>query len=201
MIIPDVLFPTDNDLDIPTLDIARQAEFVVLPFCRWGDRPRTSIQPGTYHFYTDDYKFNRLWTKPNNLLATGCSQIVESNFSTNDQMPLSVGIWAIYRKRWLARYWQHYGVSVIVDLYVSPKFQAINLYGVPRGWQAYCTRVTMAQYDHAEQDYETAREHADGRPVLFVVYGGARAVEELCQARGWVWIAEDMYVKRRWRNG
>jgi hypothetical protein len=129
------------------------------------------------------------------LVNSGCSQTVEPNFSTNDHMPTAVGAWAIYRKRWLARYWQHYGIRTFVDLYVSTKFEAINLFGVPLGWQSYCTRVTSANWEHAIHDYEIATEHANGKPVLFVVYGGDRRMEQVCKQRDWVWLAEQMYVK------
>lgn len=32
MTVPDALFASDNELDIPVLDLALQAEFVVLPW-------------------------------------------------------------------------------------------------------------------------------------------------------------------------
>ena len=197
MHVPDALFPTDNEWDIPVLDAQMQAEFVVLPFTKWGDIARSSRMLGTYHFYTDDYKFNAVWARPLPVVNSGCANAVEPNFSTNDHMPTAAGVWCIYRKRWLARFWQHYGVRVFVDLNVSRKFHDLNLLGVPRGWRAYCTRARMraqASTDEIMADYETACQHAESEP-LFVVYGGQRETEVLCHKIGAVWCPDLMYVK------
>lgn len=197
---PDALFPTDNDLGIPALDPSMQAHFLTLPFTRWGEISRASIMPGTYHFYTDDYKFNALWRDPTPVVNSECYAAVEPNFSTNDAMPIAVGVYQIYRKRWLARYWQRFGVRVFADLNVSAKFRGINLLGVPLGWRAWLTRGMSKRASLVLEDYELACEHAGTNDVLFVVYGGGQDVYELCKSRGLVWLPENMHVKegRKW---
>jgi len=193
--VPDAIFPSDNEWDVPTLDPALQADFLELPLTKWGDGSRKAKMRGTYHFYTEDYKFEALWTDPLNLVNSGCVAIVEPNCSTNDQMPAAVGLWRIYRKRWLARFMQEFGVKVWADLNVTAKFAEMNLLGVPQGWRSYCTRGLDRTIDDLEGEYAIACDRAAPEPPRFLVYGGGKATEALCKARGWQWLPENMRVK------
>lgn len=138
--VPDALFATDNALGIPLLDVGLQATYVHLPVRTWGSVKRNQVMRGTWHFYTDDYRFEALWTDPSGVVNSECNAAVEPNFSTSEQMPEVVGWYQIYRKRWLARYWQSHGIPVFVDLNVAPRFYYANLLGVPRGWRSWMTR-------------------------------------------------------------
>lgn len=188
--VPDLLFASSNDWEVPDLQLGLQARGIEMPLTRWGKIARSSKMLGTYHFYTDDYKFRALWKDPRNLVNSGCAVIVEPNFSTNDNMPLAVGLWGIYRKRWLARYAQSVGIRVFVDLNVSPKFRELNQLGVPEGWMAFATRALSSYSDRIVEDYEIARGYSED--PLFVVYGGGKDVERLCQKEGWLHLKEDI---------
>ncbi len=199
--VPDALFGCDNDFGIPTLDIHMQAEYVHLPFAKWGTKARNQRMPGTYHFYTDDYKFEALWSNPTGIVNSACNAVVECNFSTGDQMPRIVGLHQIYRKRWLARYWQSQGVRVFVDLNVAPRFAEANLLGVPAGWRAYMTRGSAESLPVLDAEYAMAVERAGTSAIEFAVYGGGREVALCCQARGYNWIPEALDEMRGKRNG
>jgi hypothetical protein len=188
--VPDALFATDNEWGVPTLDLAMQAQAVDMPVTAWGSIPRTSRMAGTWHFYVDDYRFEALWADPSPVVNSRCVNAVEPNCSTNPDMPRAVALWGVFRKRWIARWWQSHGVRVFVDLNVEPEFAALNLLGVPRGWTAYATRW-LDRYGEGDvvDQHARAREHAGG-DVLFVVIGGRGAAEEACQRNGWVWIRE-----------
>lgn len=138
--IPDVIFPTDNEWGVPLLDLNMQAIMLNIPITKWGTIGRHGKMAGTYHFYTDDYKFTALWGNPWPVISSSCVSVVEPNFSTHEQMPKAVALWDIYRKRWLARFWQSYGVRIFVDLNVEPHLMELNMLGVPHGWMAYATR-------------------------------------------------------------
>jgi len=155
----DILWQTDNEWGIPLLNINLAAEQAVLPLKKWGTVARTKSarkMPGTWYFYTDDYKFSGLWRDPTPIVNSGCTNVIEPNFSTTAQMPRAVALWRIYQKRWLARYWQSRGIRVFVDLCVDPLFYDLNLLGVPFGWKAWATRVYADQLNMAEHEFEMA---------------------------------------------
>lgn len=192
--VPNLIFASDNEWDIPTLDIKRQARGLSELVEKWGDRARTTRHEGIYHFYTDDYKFQALWDDPRPVIASGCQAVFEPNFSTHADMPMAVGLARIYQKRWLSRYWQEVGIKIFVDLCVDPKFYELNLLGVPSGWQAFCTRGYSHEVHLLDEEYQQAKAIA-GQEPLFVVYGGGRKVVELCRQRGWLHLRENMHVK------
>lgn len=190
--VPDALWPTDNDYEIPLLDENMQADAVDLPLSIWGAGKRKARMNGTWAFYTDDYRFEALWDDPSDVVNTQCVNVVEPNFTTTQQMPFPVCLYNIYRKRWLARWWQSMGLRVFVDLNVHPKLYETNLLGVPQGWKAYATRGYSAQLDLLEREYELAKQHAGGGTLLFFVYGGGKTVRDYCRAHGLVWFDEVM---------
>ena len=119
---PDCLWPSDNSLDIPLLDDEMQAGVLDLPVNIWGSRGRTKLtrQSATLLFYTDDYRFEALWRRPEAVVSGSVINAGEANFSVYQTMPLAQAIFQVYRKRWLARYWQRCGVRIFVDMNVAP---------------------------------------------------------------------------------
>lgn len=201
--VPDALFPTNNEYGIPSLRMDRQAKFTDLPVRGWGSCARKDRMRGTWHFYVDDEKFTGLWKHPDGLLKTKAINTVEPNFSTDDQMPLAVALFRIYQKRWLSRYWQEYSLDVFVDLNVADQFQQVNLFGVPKGWQAYATAACDSRLDTLEMHAALAREHAEGLPIRLLVYGGSigGATAELCGKNDWVHLPDARAVARSQSNG
>lgn len=183
----DWIFPSDNPLSIPLLLKDVQPRGLELPTNRWGARARRDrIEGGTYHFYTDDYRFESLWKNPAPVVNSGCHAVAEPNFSTNSEMPFAVFLWHLYRKRWLSRYWQSHGIEIWADLAVAPRYRQYALLGVPRGWKAY------ASYAFGSHGIETviaeaalAEEHAGGDPLIWVICGEPEDLE-VCQERGWI---------------
>jgi len=191
--IPDAVFPSDNEHEIPTLDLSMQAEYIEAPVKIWGNQTRRQKFAGTWAFYCYDYKFTALWKHPDTLLKTGASVVVEPNFSTSQDMPMAVGLYGIFRKRWLARFWQMHEVKIIVDLCVAEKFLALNMLGIPDGWSSFATRVMRGFHHIIPISYEMACQKAGGKPKMFLVYGGGQAVKALCLEHGWMWIPEHMH--------
>ena len=184
----DYTFPSDNEWGIPMLDASQQGCLLPAPFMAWGSIARPTRMPGCYHFYVDDSKFSALWNDPATVLLTQCAAVVEPNFSSGDQTPLARVIWDVYRKRWMARYWQSQGVKLIVDLNVADAFQKVNLIGVPRGWTAFATRYTSrGGIEAIERQAQAAHEHT-GVQANVVVYSGGREIRDRCLNRGWQWF-------------
>ena len=182
-------FPT-TIFDIPTLLEDKQAEFIDLPVRGWGSVSRRSRMRGTWHFYIDDSKFTALWKKPHALFESQAFNCVEVNFSTFDQTPFAVGLFRVFQKRWLARFWQESGIGIFVDLNVDRKFDTINLLGVPKGWKAYATAAADNSIDLLQHHYELACDHAESKDIRMMVYGGGKKVRKFCGENNLVYIQD-----------
>lgn len=199
--VPDALFPTDNEFGIPSLSLDGQAEYCHLPVVTWGSVKRNQTMPGTWHFYTDDYRFDAIWQDTSPVINSQCVAAVECNFTTSEQMPAAVAIWQIYRKRWLAKFWQSQGIKIFVDLNVSYDLAELNLLGVPRGWRSYMTRGYSEYLEQIDDEYLVAKEHCGGDPI-FCVYGGGERVKRHCFYHDYIWVPETMDVaKGKYTNG
>jgi len=194
--IPDALYPTDNRFEIPRLNQHYEADALDAPLVTWGSISRTKRMSGTWHFYTEDYRFRALLKNPAPVVATGCVTTVELNITLSDQMPVAVGLYRIYQKRWVSRYWQAQGIRILVDLNVPAKFRTYNMLGVPRGWRAYATRGYTRRMEETQAEWEIATRWAGSEDVLFLVYGGGGKVQQLCMDRGWLWVPERADVVR-----
>lgn len=171
----DQLFPTDNDFEIPTLDLSMQAKDVQIPFLCFGEQKRTFNMGGngTLHFYTDDYRFTSVFEHPEKVYAQhNPANIVEPNFSLYNETPISFGMQALYKKRWISRAMQSKGIGVFVDLNVAQKWYQLNMLGVPRGWRAFATRGYSDRLNNLAFELSIAKDWAEGKIPIFAIYGG-----------------------------
>ena len=67
------------------------------------------------HFFLDDYQFQRVWEFPTKYidLFRSFDCVCSPDFSLYADYPLSMQIYNHYRKMWLSRYYQEYGVNII----------------------------------------------------------------------------------------
>lgn len=192
--VPDIIWPSSNKFGIPDLLPEMQATELYKPLVKWGEISRSAKMAGTYHFYTEDYKFEKVWRDPMQPVRTGARALVECNFSTGNLQPLAVSLWDIYRKRWLSRFWQSELVQIFVDLNVDKTLKDYSLLGVPKGWYSYATRALSSDFTQLFDDYELAKSNCGNEP-LFLVYGGGNIIENICKDRGWLWEPENMHRK------
>lgn len=198
--IPDMLFPTDNELEIPTLDINMQARECQIPFLCFGEQKRTYNMngQGTLHFYTNDYRFTSVYEHPEKIFKQHRpANIVEPNFSLYNETPISFGMQALYKKRWIARAMQSRGIGVFVDLNVAQKWYQLNMLGVPRGWQAFATRGYSDRLNNLEFELSIAKDWALGKTPLFVIYGGGNECRRFAQENGCVYINPVVTTKKK----
>lgn len=193
--VPDALFESNNAYEIPTLRMDLQAHQIINPVAPWGYSARDAKNIGSYHFYVDDYRFSKVWDKPNQLVNAGVPIAVEPNLSVYDNTPKAYALFQIYKKRWIARYWQSFGVRILVDLNVSYKFYEENLLGVPAGWNAYATRGYADRLEMLGEEYKIAQRHADKEAPFFVVYGGGKKVKNWAQEQNVLYLEQIMMQK------
>lgn len=188
-------FESDNEWGIPTLDLNFQCTKEHAVIERWGRLSRHNTRmPGMWHFYTDDYKFSALWKDPDVIVRTGCVASIEPNYTTSFSHPKAEVLYNIWRKRWLARYWQTKGINTVVDLNVEIPFWDLNYLGVPKGWSSYATRW-YANFNDVELQYKRAQEHAEREDITFFVFATkVKDVEEICKEKGWINVKMDMHT-------
>lgn len=188
--VPDTIFPTDNEWGVPVLDLKLQVEQIELPVSLWGSQSRKRRMNGTWLFYVDDYRFSALWTNPNPVIETRCVACAEMNISVNAQMPPAVVLWKTYQKRWIAKYWQTYGLRIIVDVYGSPRHHDVNMIGVPKGWRSYMIRGQQGCEEELLWYRDKLREHAGTEDIRFFVYEGGKKIETFCHENGLLFISD-----------
>lgn len=192
----DVLYSTDNDFDIPLLLKEQEAGKLELPFSPWRANSRLRKDVATYHFYVDDYRFEHLFKDPIKLLMSGCRAVVEPNCSCHDQTPIAWGIQLIYKKRWLARYFQECGIKVYADLNVAHKFIEYNKMGIPKGYNAFFTRGLDGWMESLESDLEVAQEISGLEVPNLLVYGGGKDIKKFCQEHGLLYVQDFINAKK-----
>lgn len=193
----DRLYPSDNEFEIPTLRLDRQPENgLLLPFAPWGANARRKKSIATYHFYVDDYRFNNIWLHPEKIIACGCMEVVEPNFTLHLNMPIAYGLQLLYKKRWIARWLQECGIGVWVDLKVSEKYRELNLLGIPEGYNAFATRGYSDNIISLSTELEIAQRISGCDHPNMLVYGGGKQAKEFCFKHELIYSEQFMIAKR-----
>ena len=191
--VKDVLFPSDNVMDVPVLRLDMQAQALEIPFAP--ATVRKSVGAKTVHYYIEDYRFATLWSDLAKILLAHVSQAVEPNFSLFDTTPVARGLCRIYKKRWIARWWQENGIRVYADLNVSAKFYDYNLLGIPEGYNAFATRGYRERPEAVECEYELARHISGYDSPNMIVYGGGDAIHDFCMRHSLLYVTDFMTEK------
>lgn len=193
--VEDRIYPTDNCYDIPVLDEFKQPKTgLLLPVSAYGAERRQRTGISTYHFYVDDYRFSSLWKDPLKIVRAGVKEVVEPNLSLFDSTPIAYGLQQIYKKRWLARFWQECGINVYADLNVSQKFYKYNILGIPKGYNAFATRGYSDRPVSLLCEYEIAQDISGLEHPNMIVYGGGEAIRKICQEKQIIYI--EQYIRR-----
>lgn len=195
--VEDRLYPSDNWFDVPTLDISMQAGRLEVPFVPFGTAFKMQGAK-TMHYYVEDYRFAGLWENPAKGVNETVKQAVEPNYSLFDTTPVARGLERIYRKRWIARWWQDCGIRIYVDLNVSAKFYEYNLLGIPLGWNAFATRGYRGKLNALHEEHAIAQRVSGCDKPNMIVYGGGKEIHEYCMAHSLLYVTDFMTEKGDW---
>lgn len=186
---PDAVFPHTEKYEIPLLRGDKQGKFADLPVRGWGSVSRQRAFNGTWHFYVDDRKFTAVWKHPETLTQTRALNVVEVNYSLPNQMPFPEALHRLYKKRWLSRFWQDFGIDIFVDLNVDRHYWDLNLEGVPEGWSSYATVSNDLRLSILEEQAALAEARAGG-PITLLVYGGVAETAKICEKNNWIHVRQ-----------
>lgn len=110
-----VIWPHAGKWGIPTLD---PTDFEPSMLAAWhdpGGRDEAAETGGALHFFLDDYRFERVWQKPDKtfdrLEYVGAA--ITPEFSLWETLPTAAQVWQVYRSRWMGAFWQFNGIEVI----------------------------------------------------------------------------------------
>jgi hypothetical protein len=169
------LYPSANAYGIP----------LVPPFT--GDPPawlwpygarittREPVPGGAVHFYLDDYRFERVWSRPLDTLPgiQRAGMALTPDFSLYRDWPLALQLFNTYRSRWCGAFWADHGVAVIPAVsWSSPASYPFAFAGLPpgsvvavsaRGFRDPAARPLFAH------GYRALVDHV--HPALVLIYG------------------------------
>lgn len=112
-------FPSDTKYGIPTLAAPTIQELPEPPTCLipYNLRVRSELgyKDAAMHFFLDDYRFELVWTKPNQALEriSKAWLAITPDFSLYADFPVAAQIWNTYRNRWCGAFWQQKGLVVV----------------------------------------------------------------------------------------
>lgn len=128
------------------------------------------------HFFIDDYRFERLWDRPESYLdiLSRYSGLIAPDFSTYIDMPLPMQIWNVYRSRALAYCWQQQGFDVIPNIQFSDENSYEWVFeGLPKHSVLATSSVGVYRNSIYRKEFKRGMEEACRRlePIGLVMYG------------------------------
>lgn len=132
------------------------------------------------HFFIDDYQFERVWNNPKAYIdkLRQYAAVMAPDFSPYGDMPLATQIFNHYRKHWVARLWQDYGITVIPTIRSSTDPRSLEFYldGEPSNGVVAISSMWVKESD--KEIYTAAKAEWDAMverltPSKILVYGKA----------------------------
>lgn len=196
-------FPGVGKYDIPQLepihtgDIGPIDEWIGFNYVLSDKEPERKA----VHFFIDDYQFVRLWNSPEKYMEklAQYAAVLTPDFSPYSDMPLATQIFNHYRKHWVGKLMQEYGVKVIPTIRASRDERSLDFYldGEPKNGVVCIS--SMWTSDEDARDYFVNKEYAKMlkilKPEKIYVYG--KEVEGLKGNIEYI----PTFADKRWNNG
>lgn len=177
---PDMLYDGDAPLTTwPSPDPKGAPQFYVYGEGGFDERVNGKI----ITFYTEDWRFERIWEDNINALSTllplSPAAFTSPDFSLWADDPLACQIWNIYRARWISRYWQEAGIKCIPSLATStnPACYDFAYDGFPERPSIMSMQMRNGGYKQRSQVNAAEKEIAQlierVNPQRLVIYGSS----------------------------
>jgi len=218
----EVIFSSSNDWGIPDLLEDQLAEYI--PRGTW-DRSENSNtsdawfcqsarpfpetrEGGVLGFFTEDYRFESYWNNKkgslNKLLNEEWHAVCAIDFSLYANEPKVLRMYNLYRSRWLARFWQEFGIDIIPIIQGGGDGDAdLTLGTIPKGAPiiaSQCRTISARSPKRHWEFYKNLLEDAVAiiQPQTFIIYGGLENKNRLgALPGGCEYILLDAYMTKR----
>ena len=171
-------FPGVGKYDIPQLEPIHENEIGEIKEWIGFNYVLSDAEPEgkAVHFFIDDYQFTRIWNTPEKYMEklARYEAVLTPDFSPYSDMPLATQIFNHYRKHWVGKLMQEYGVKVIPTIRASRDERSLDFYldGEPKGGVVCISSMWTSDDDAREyfkREYETMRKTL--KPEKIYVYG------------------------------
>ena len=191
-------FASTNSWGIPDLLPERLAGVVpslANPFLvyRTSKLTRARAVGGILSFFIDDYRFACAWSYPDRMVRAladlDLAAVCEPDFSVWADDPLAEQMYAVYRSRWVARYWQACGLDVIPSLnWSDSRSFAWAWAGVPVGVPVAAVESRSCGANRREFNAGLAAACEAVRPENLIIYGVGRDWVEIPRGVAAWWV-------------
>lgn len=116
-----------------------------------------------YHFFIDDYQFERLWQRPERYLDVlrGYDCVLTPDFSLYMDMPDPMQEWNRYRSAALGWYWAQHGITVVPTLsWAQPSSYRFCFKGIPKHSTVATSTVGVARDKDAQKVWHDGMREA-----------------------------------------
>jgi hypothetical protein len=148
---------SENEWGIP--EVAGVSDRVTPEWSMTFDAYRTRVRreaplppgKGVVTFFTEDYRFEQLWTSPDRFLGymSATHWALTPDFSLYTDHPAAVQLWNVFRSRWLGAYWQREGLQIIPTVsWATPASYDYCFLGLPSS--SVLAVSTMGVLKHAD---------------------------------------------------
>ncbi|MGZ3714341.1 MAG: DUF4417 domain-containing protein, partial [Ktedonobacterales bacterium] len=137
---------------------------------------------GAIHFFIDDYRFEIVWNRPMDTLASVriSEYTLSPMFSVYHDWPMALQLWNTYRNRWTQCFWQESGVHVIPTLaWGKPDTYDFCFAGVPRGGVVAASMTGVLDSESIKIYEHGYREMVERINPAHVVFYGYKLSKEL----------------------
>lgn len=128
------------------------------------------------HFFTDDYRFERIWRNTDAYLArlSRFQCVFTPDFSLYLDMPLAMQIWNTYRNRLIGQICQDYGMNVIPTVgWAGEESFDFCFDGLPQGGMVAVSTVGVMNDKNAKEIFRRGMEEMIRQvsPDFILIYG------------------------------
>lgn len=217
----EVIFKSSNEWGIP--DLLEEELCTHIPRDTWDRNDDTntidswycqSARPfpkdregGVLGFFTEDYRFENYWNNKKGtlekLLREEWDGVCAIDFSIYWDYPKAVNMYQLYRSRWLARFWQEFGIKVIPVIQGGLDEDVdLILETLPRYVPVMATQCRTLNRG-GKRNWSTFIELIDNtiqvvKPETIVIYGGKEHKKKLSGLpSGCEYVLIDSYMTKR----